>query len=378
MSDPQWFYTDLAGAQRGPVAASFLRAAFAQGQLRPDDMVWRDGMANWARHADVAELTGGAAAASPPPLMRAPATTTHAPAGIAYAGITYAGFWRRYLALVLDSIVLALPLIVLAVVLGLAGGSSSDESSALVVLVYLAYWVAAPLYYSLQESSAAQATLGKRALGIKVTDLEGGRLTFGNALGRWFAAALSYLTLYIGFLMAAFTTRRQALHDMVAGTLVVDRWAFTAHPQRQKTGLSGWLIALLLVLVLGVPVLGILAAIAIPAYQDYTTRAKVMQAIASGAPAKPVVAQFVANQSRCPSNGEAGLASADAAWGAYAHSVTVGTMESGSCGIEITTANTDIANVDGMRIWLEFDAPQQQWACHSEIADRYLPVNCRG
>ena len=56
-------------------------------------------------------------------------------------------------------------------------------------------------------------------------------------------ASLSYLTLYIGFLMAAFTERKQALHDMVAGTLVVDRWAYTEHPELQRRGLGGCVIA---------------------------------------------------------------------------------------------------------------------------------------
>ncbi len=373
MSDPQWFYSDVAGAQHGPVAASFLRAALAQGQLRPDGMVWRDGMANWERHADVAELTGGTP--SPPPLMRAPAF----PAADARADIAYAGFWRRYLALMLDGIILGLPLMLLFwLALVSAAQLSSDDTSPLMGLFYLAYWVAAPLYYALQESSAAQATLGKRALGIKVTDLEGRRLTFGNALGRWFAALLSYVTLYVGFLMAAFTTRRQALHDMVAGTLVVDRWAFTAHPERQKTGLSGWLIAMLIVIVLGIPVLGILAAIAIPAYQDYTNRAKVAEAIAAGTPAKLVVAEFVANQLRCPTNSEGGLTAPNGTSSRYAHSVAVGTLQSGNCGVEITAGNISRADVDGKRIWLEFDAGKQAWTCHSEIDDKYLPVGCRG
>lgn len=370
MSDPQWFYTDVAGVQRGPVAASFLRAAFAQGVLRPDDMVWRDGMAGWERHADVAELSGGAAAAQPPPLARAQAA--HAPSGIAYAG-----FWRRYLALLIDGIILGLPLILLAVMVLWSVDVSSDDASPLGT-IYLAYWVAAALYYALQESSAAQATLGKRALGIKVTDLDGRRLTFGKALGRWFAAALSYFTLYIGFLMAAFTTRHQALHDMVAGTLVVDRWAFTEHPERQKTGLSGWMIAMLIVVVLGLPMLGILAAIAIPAYQDYTARAKVSQVLSDGAPAKVAVTEFVASQSRCPANGEGGLAPADGDWGPYAQSITVGMLKSESCGMEITVGNTGIAVVDGKRIWLEFDARQQTWTCTSELADKFLPVDCRG
>ncbi len=81
--------------------------------------------------------------------------------------------------------------------------------------------VAAWLYFALMESSSRQATLGKMLVGIMVTDLDGGRISFGRATGRHFAMILSALTCYIGFVMAAFTERKQALHDMIAGTLVV-------------------------------------------------------------------------------------------------------------------------------------------------------------
>jgi uncharacterized RDD family membrane protein YckC len=79
------------------------------------------------------------------------------------------------------------------------------------------------LYFAGMESSAGQATLGKRALGIKVTDMSGNRITFGKATGRFFGKILSSLILLIGFLMAAFTQKKQALHDLLAGTLVVNR-----------------------------------------------------------------------------------------------------------------------------------------------------------
>jgi uncharacterized RDD family membrane protein YckC len=77
------------------------------------------------------------------------------------------------------------------------------------------------LYYSLLESSAWQGTLGKKALGLAVTDLEGRRISFGRAVGRWFAKIISSLTLLIGYIMAGFTAKKQALHDMIAGTLVI-------------------------------------------------------------------------------------------------------------------------------------------------------------
>src|SRR5690606_17022154 len=143
----------------------------------------------------------------------------------------------------------------------------SDDPPAWVIAAYvgvtLLYYVAAGLYYSLMESSRNQATLGKMALGIKVVDRGGDRLSFPHALGRWFAASLSYLTLYIGFLLAAFTQNKQALHDMVAGTQVVDRWAYTDFPERQQRSLGGCVIAFVVVMLLMIvlAVGGIIAAI---------------------------------------------------------------------------------------------------------------------
>ena len=77
------------------------------------------------------------------------------------------------------------------------------------------------LYYALLESSSWQATLGKKALGLEVTDLERRRIGFGRATGRTFAKIISAMILYIGFLMAGFTEKKQALHDMMAGCLVI-------------------------------------------------------------------------------------------------------------------------------------------------------------
>ncbi len=131
---------------------------------------------------------------------------------------TYAGFWRRVAAVILDGLIVSVVTVPLTLVLGSgdtyaeAARSSAGSSISTVVT-----W----LYYALMESSAKQATLGKMALGIIVTDLEGRRIGFGRATGRYFAKILSALILGIGFLMVAFTQRKQGLHDMLAGTLVI-------------------------------------------------------------------------------------------------------------------------------------------------------------
>ena len=92
------------------------------------------------------------------------------------------------------------------------------------ILAYVA-WVATAilgwLYYALMEGSAKQATLGKMALGIVVTDTQGRRVSFTRATGRYFGKIISGIILYIGFIMIAFTEKKQGLHDIMADCLVV-------------------------------------------------------------------------------------------------------------------------------------------------------------
>lgn len=311
----------------------------------------------------------------------APVAGSHA-ASIAMPSVVYAGFWRRYVALLVDQFALTIPLLIVVVAVGFSLGLFDSREPAGVLalqgMFYLAYYIAALFYYSLQESSVHQATLGKRALGIKVTDLHGARLTFPKAAARWVAASLSYLTLYVGFIMAAFTRRKQALHDMVASTLVVDRWAFTDQPERQRTGLSGCLIAFVVVVVVGIPVLGILAAIAIPAYQDYSVRAQVAEALNSSASAKSAVAERFTENQHCPANGEDGIGSPESYAGPHVLSITTGHLENGRCAIEVTLRTQARAELDGKTILLELDDDGTHWTCSSEIPDRYLPASCRG
>lgn len=298
--------------------------------------------------------------------------------------IVYAGFWRRLGAYVIDNFILtvAFYVLVFAVALLVAGVSpwnpeAPDAAYWFILGLVPLYYVGAALYYGLQESSRHQATVGKRALGIKVTDLHGRRLTRGRAFGRWFAAALSYLTVYIGFIMAAFTGHKQALHDLVAETLVVDRWAWSEHSERQQRHVGALAVILSLVLLV-VPIIAILAAIAIPAYQEYVLRAQAAEAVAAAAPVKALVATAWADNHACPENGEAGIAAAEHYAGGHVASIETGSMhDSQACGIQVTLVSAS-KPLDGQRIWLEFDGTTGTWQCSSEIADRYLPASCRG
>ncbi len=100
------------------------------------------------------------------------------------------------------------------------GGADPDAIEPIVQLFGLVFgW----LYFAGMESSAKQGTLGKLALGIKVTDTAGMPIGFGRATGRHFGKILSTLIVLIGFIMAGVTERKQALHDLLAECLVVNR-----------------------------------------------------------------------------------------------------------------------------------------------------------
>ena len=141
----------------------------------------------------------------------------------------YAGFWVRAVAEILDGFAMYLPHLAIKIPLLyiLKAYSDTDDPAVALGVILLSlinsatllvmYW----LYYAISESSSWQATVGKKLLGLQVVDLDGRRLTFKRASGRFFAKLLSVFTLGFGYIMAGFTARKQALHDLMAGTLVV-------------------------------------------------------------------------------------------------------------------------------------------------------------
>jgi Predicted membrane protein/domain len=143
--------------------------------------------------------------------------------------VPYGGFWRRVVAYIIDSIVLNIALGILGAILGIgmmpmtALGANPDLIGGAVVLSsiglsFLLNW----LYFAVLECSSWQATVGKLVMGLVVTDQGGERIGFGRATGRYFAKILSSLILLVGFIMVAFTERKQGLHDLIAGTLVYE------------------------------------------------------------------------------------------------------------------------------------------------------------
>lgn len=147
-----------------------------------------------------------------------------------------------------------------------------------------------------------------------------------------------------------------------------------------RKGLSGCAIfaiiggALLLVLV---PIGAILAAIALPAYNDYVVRAKVTDAVIAAQMLKAQVETFVADEGRCPTSADAGFPEREGLKAQGISSLQLGRFDSGNCGIE-ATLGVDKTAVDGDLLWLEYDADAAHWACTGESADKYLPADCKG
>ena len=280
----EWYFADADRQRQGPHTSAELAGFFHHGKLRLDSLVWRDGLAEWqplrdftqelALHQAPAETFYTPVEARSPeprstqadPFATAPANVFDTPNSSApdspYAPpratlvsgnsaihggeVVYAGFWKRVAANVIDSFVVGIVGGIIGAILGgiigavfgLNGGLGGGGFLAIQLVTNLVSITITAGYYAWFHSSANQATLGKMAIGIKVVRTDGEAIGFARGVGRYFAFLLSSLILCIGLLMAAFTERKQGLHDLICDTLVVDKWAFTAHPEWQKRELG--------------------------------------------------------------------------------------------------------------------------------------------
>jgi len=278
------YFALVANQPRGPMPLAFVADRVERGLWPADISIAAVGAATWNAYSTVRPA---AAAAPPPPIApalaqpiaAAPAAFSAAPdaapfaagpalseSGMLPAGLTiHGGFWRRTAAYLMDGFIIGVVnwvitmILMVAMVGSLAAGSvnAAFGTIALQVLIGIALsW----LYFALQESSAAQATLGKRAMGLKVTDDYARRIGFGRATGRFFGKILSSVIFNIGFMLAGWTGRRQALHDMICGTVVVFREVEPGRPlptTRPPMPWYGWVVNILMV---GLFVVAFLAA----------------------------------------------------------------------------------------------------------------------
>jgi uncharacterized RDD family membrane protein YckC len=219
----------------GPYTLVQVADKLRTGEVSLDDLAHVEGLNQWVPLREVLKKVESTPPAPPP--VYSYAVTMQPP-----EHLVLAGFWIRVAAHVLDNMIVSVPFVAawFAFVITVMGVSilapfmalSSGEPVAMgasffvtLVMLYLSLifgrFIAVWLYHAILESGPHQSTWGKRACGLKVTNMTGQRITFGHATGRYFSTFITNMTMGIGYLMVAFTDRRQALHDMIAGTLVV-------------------------------------------------------------------------------------------------------------------------------------------------------------
>ena len=234
------YYFHINGQNVGPLEREQIRRLVSQGKIKEETLVWKPGMKQWARVKNIPELLnsffrpGVARGPSPQPVVT-PRVESHPQSHAHYHRVSatqergsfhesYAGFWKRLAAAFLDAIVTTVAGGLIGFGLGILLAVVGTRDPALFrgvgnIIGILLAW----LYFALMESSQTQGTLGKMALGIKVTDMSGRRIGFGKATGRHFGKMISAAIFCIGFIMIGFTGKKQGLHDIMAGCLVVNK-----------------------------------------------------------------------------------------------------------------------------------------------------------
>lgn len=265
-----WVIRD--GERIGPFGEEEILRGYESGALQGADQLWAEGMRGGVTVEEAfAQLRKDILTSSQPLALEEiappadPAASPYAPPTARVADVTerlggptvYAGFWVRYAALALDGLLAGLVGAALGFVLGFVGalvGLGEDGTTWLGAVVGA---VVSWLYLAATESGPHRASPGKRALRLQVlTAAAEERISFLRATGRWAARYLSLLLLLVGYLMQPFTARKQALHDLVAGTVVV-----AIGPTRR------WLVGLVIALTIALPVVGFMVGAALKAIE---------------------------------------------------------------------------------------------------------------
>jgi uncharacterized RDD family membrane protein YckC len=213
-----WYYAN-AGQQVGPVSEAELEQLVRNGVVREDTLVWRDGLPGWQPYGTARGMGAGA----PLPVPAGPA-------------VRYGGFWIRFVARLIDGIIIGAVFGVIAIPFGLTmgglGASLGDNPSpeqmaatlplmfgsiALIILLSTGLKLAYEVYFLATRA----ATPGKMVLGLKVIRADGKPVTAGLAAGRYFANIVTDLTFTIGYIIAGFDAEKRSLHDHICGTRVV-------------------------------------------------------------------------------------------------------------------------------------------------------------
>jgi uncharacterized RDD family membrane protein YckC len=263
MSNTGW-YVGIQGQQYGPMSLQDVQAMVADGRVQADTMVWCEGMADWVQARTLPQLWPAQVAQPAAPAYQQPYQQPYQQGGYAPQGqpgygqpqygqpggtvgyytpqpqIAYGGFWLRFVATFIDGLIIGVPIFVIVFFAVLATTDVSGRGNnfnnnnfvggGVQLIAILAMMPVQWLYSALMESSSKQATLGKMAVGLKVTDLNGNPIGFGRATGRFFAKFLTSnipllgtILVIVSAIMIGAGQRKQGIHDHIASTLVLTK-----------------------------------------------------------------------------------------------------------------------------------------------------------
>lgn len=235
----QWFYV-LEERQIGPVGRDQLIRLVERGIVQSDTFVWREGLQDWVEARRVKFLPFQVASAASPVKVAVAAAVVDEDDSDEdeeeeedprpkkkkkKREMEYASLWNRFVALFVDALIVWVICFgfwfFIGFSMGINGIDVAQYEKEINIASYFVWCVVYILYFSIMESSDTQASLGKMAIGIKVVDQDGDRLGFLQSLGRATGRFFCNMILGFGLLVAAFTEKKQGLHDLMAGTLVV-------------------------------------------------------------------------------------------------------------------------------------------------------------
>jgi uncharacterized RDD family membrane protein YckC len=253
----QWYYA-IKDQRQGPLAEAEFARLVADGTIRPETLVWREGMSNWQPYS-AASVDAAALAVDTDDTAVCAMSGKRYPkremiqyegrwisaehrdeyfqrlregvalpgAGVVPGPFGYGGFWRRFVARIVDGIITGVVgLLINLVIRQLFGAGAVPQAGNLGV-----FWlmmgtqqvvaIAIGLSYEILFIRRFDATPGKLAMGLKLLRADGSKLTVGRIIGRYFANVVSALTLTIGYIIAAFDDEKRALHDRMCDTRVI-------------------------------------------------------------------------------------------------------------------------------------------------------------
>lgn len=241
-----WYYIEQ-NQQKGPVSNTEWNHLIATGIIQGQTLVWTEGMPNWVPFIKIKQT--GFSAQDGSAVCHECGKITSSSEALSYSGFlicadckpvfqekikegavitsgfVFAGFWMRFLAKVIDNMILQFVFTILQLALGSLIGFGMGGASDAVLLTTFAFayliGIAVSASYSIFFNGKYSATPGKMILKLKVVTADGQNLTYGKATGRFFAELLSGFTLSIGYIIAGFDEEKRALHDRICNTRVI-------------------------------------------------------------------------------------------------------------------------------------------------------------